>query len=196
MSKIETNTIDTISGSATMQVGSTNTSTINIGVSGDTVNIPAGVTIANAGTATGFAANTPSFYAISNGNVSCAHDTDVQLTFGNEIWDTDSAFASNTFTTPTGGAGKYFFISQVKLSDLDDGKMCQLMIRYNDSGQDYSKIRYYSSGSNQDWTTLVTMTKVMAEGDTAKVYLYHDNGTTLTSNSGYNTFLGYKLIGV
>jgi hypothetical protein len=40
------------------------------------------------------------------------------------------------------------------------------------------------------------MTKVMAEGDTAKVYLYHDNGTTLTSNSGYNTFLGYKLIGV
>jgi len=74
--------------------------------------------------------------------------------------------------------------------------MCQLMIRYNGSGQDYSKIRYYSSGSNQDWTTLVTMTKVMAEGDTAKVYLYHDNGTTLTSNSGYNTFLGYKLIGV
>jgi hypothetical protein len=37
-----------------MQIGSTNTSTINIGVSGDTVNIPSGVTIANAGTATGF----------------------------------------------------------------------------------------------------------------------------------------------
>ena len=54
MSKIETNTIDTISGSATMQIGSTNTSTINIGVSGDTVNIPSGVTLANAGTATGF----------------------------------------------------------------------------------------------------------------------------------------------
>jgi len=54
MSKIETNTIDTISGSATMQVGSTNTSTINLGVSGDTVNIPSGVTLANAGTATGF----------------------------------------------------------------------------------------------------------------------------------------------
>jgi hypothetical protein len=38
-----------------MQIGSTNTSTINIGVSGDTINIPSGVTIANAGTATGFA---------------------------------------------------------------------------------------------------------------------------------------------
>tara|TARA_R100001460_G_scaffold81096_1_gene122015 strand:- start:171 stop:809 length:639 start_codon:yes stop_codon:yes gene_type:complete len=37
-----------------MQIGSTNTTTINLGVSGDTVNIPSGVTIANAGTATGF----------------------------------------------------------------------------------------------------------------------------------------------
>lgn len=54
MSKVETNTIDTVSGSSTMQIGSTNTATINLGVSGDTVNIPSGVTLANAGTATGF----------------------------------------------------------------------------------------------------------------------------------------------
>ena len=60
MSKVETNTIDTISGSNTMQIGSTNTSTINIGASGDTVNIPSGVTFANAGTATGFGGITQS----------------------------------------------------------------------------------------------------------------------------------------
>ena len=54
MSKVQVDTIDTRSGTSTMQIGSTNTSTINIGVSGDTVNIPSGVTIANAGTATGF----------------------------------------------------------------------------------------------------------------------------------------------
>jgi len=54
MSKVETNTIDTVSGSSTMQIGSTNTTTINLGVSGDTINVPAGVTLANAGTATGF----------------------------------------------------------------------------------------------------------------------------------------------
>ena len=54
MSKVETITIDTPSGSNTMQIGSTNTATINLGVSGDTINVPAGVTLANAGTATGF----------------------------------------------------------------------------------------------------------------------------------------------
>ena len=56
MSKVETITIDTPSGSNTMQIGSTNTATINLGVSGDTINVPAGVTLANAGTATGFPA--------------------------------------------------------------------------------------------------------------------------------------------
>jgi len=45
LSKIQVDTIDTRSGTATMQIGSTNTSTINIGVSGDTVNIPSNVTL-------------------------------------------------------------------------------------------------------------------------------------------------------
>ena len=54
MSKLETKTIDTVSGTSTLQVGSTNTSTITLGVSGDTINVPSGVTIANSGTATGF----------------------------------------------------------------------------------------------------------------------------------------------
>ena len=55
MSKIQVDTIDTRSGTSTMQIGSTNTTTITLGVSGDTINVPSGVTIANAGTATGFA---------------------------------------------------------------------------------------------------------------------------------------------
>jgi len=67
LSKIQVDTIDTRSGTSTMQIGSTNTSTINLGVSGDTVNIPSGVTIANAGTATGFGGdNTPYFYAYND----------------------------------------------------------------------------------------------------------------------------------
>ena len=54
MSKVETNTIDTVSGSSALQIGDGNTATIGLGKSGDTINIPAGATIANAGTATGF----------------------------------------------------------------------------------------------------------------------------------------------
>ena len=64
MSKIQVDTIDTRSGTSTMQIGSTNTSTINLGVSGDTVNIPSGVTVANAGTATGLGINEPYWSAM------------------------------------------------------------------------------------------------------------------------------------
>ena len=77
MSKVQVDTIDTRSGTSTMQIGSTNTSTINIGVSGDTVNIPSGVTIANAGTATGFgtAANTPAFQCWEESNQTVSNNT-------------------------------------------------------------------------------------------------------------------------
>jgi hypothetical protein len=67
MSKLETNTIDTVSGTSTLQVGSTNTSTITLGVSGDTVNVPSGVTINNNGTQTGFGGvMTPAFFSLSD----------------------------------------------------------------------------------------------------------------------------------
>ena len=121
MSKIETNTIDTISGSATMQVGSTNTSTINIGASGDTVNIPAGVTIANAGTATGFGeANTPAFSVQLgfNQSQSVSENTITKVQLDDEYFDTDNAFDASTnyrFTVPSGKAGKYFFTWSIYL---------------------------------------------------------------------------------
>jgi len=55
MSKIEVNTIDSQCGSA-LQIGCTNTATIGLGKSGDTITVPCGATIVNSGTATGFGA--------------------------------------------------------------------------------------------------------------------------------------------
>lgn len=112
MSKLETNTIDTVSGTSTLQVGSTNTSTITLGVSGDTINVPSGVTIANSGTATGFGgAMTPAFFAYlgGSGGQSVSTDTVTKVTINAEVFDTDNAFDSSSnyrFTPQT--AGKYF----------------------------------------------------------------------------------------
>ena len=47
MSKLETNTIDTVSGTSTLQIGSTNTGTITLGASGDTVTLPSNLTEVN-----------------------------------------------------------------------------------------------------------------------------------------------------
>ena len=115
MSKLETNTIDTVSGTSTLQVGSTNTSTITLGVSGDTINVPSGVTIANSGTATGFAANTPAFKAYYNGSQTIGNNSSTKITvYGTEEYDTDNCYDNSTnyrFTPTT--AGKYFVYGNI-----------------------------------------------------------------------------------
>ena len=116
MSKLETNTIDTVSGTSTLQVGSTNTSTITLGVSGDTINVPSGVTINNNGTQTGFGGtNTPAFHAhLSSSQTNLSDGTDTKVACNSETYDTDNCYdnSSNYRFTPT-TAGKYFVYAQV-----------------------------------------------------------------------------------
>jgi hypothetical protein len=51
--------------------------------------------------------NTPSFRVRLSGAQTVADATVTKITYDTEDWDTDSAFASNKFTVPSGGAGKY-----------------------------------------------------------------------------------------
>jgi len=90
MSKLETNTIDTVSGTSTLQVGSTNTSTITLGASGDTINVPSGATFninGTAGTGVGVAGITSSADGTaitidSSENVSMAQNVGFNSGFG------------------------------------------------------------------------------------------------------------------
>ena len=115
MSKIQVDTIDTRSGTSTMQIGSTNTSTITLGVSGDTINVPSGVTIANAGTATGFGGTmTPAFQAKISTNQSISNESLTKVAANTELFDTDNAYDNSSnyrFTPQT--AGKYIIYSSV-----------------------------------------------------------------------------------
>jgi len=114
MSKLETNTIDTVSGTNTLQVGDGNVATINLGKSGDTINIPSGATITNSGTANGFGgANTPAFLAKYGAVVSgISEASNVKLTgFNTELYDTNNTFSSNRFTP--GVAGRYYIYGAI-----------------------------------------------------------------------------------
>jgi len=138
MSKLETNTIDTVSGTSTLQVGSTNTTTITLGVSGDTINVPSGVTIANSGTATGFGgANTPAVSAYSNANQTVTDNVSTKVAFNAELYDTDSAFDTSTyrFTVPSGKAGKYFIYSSVYMYGNNNDERLRILDIYLNGGQ-------------------------------------------------------------
>jgi len=113
MSKLETNTIDTVSGTNTLQVGDGNVATINLGKSGDTINVPSGVTIANSGTATGFAANTPAFHAYLSSTVEVGNNVSTKLAANTEIFDTDSNYNNSTYRFQPQTAGKYFIYGMI-----------------------------------------------------------------------------------
>ena len=174
MSKLETNTIDTISGTSTLQVGSTNTSTITLGVSGDTINVPSGVTIANSGTATGFGLAECSFRAYQGSQQNVPNATSTQITLDTEDWDTDNAFASNTFTCPSDKAGKYIVVGAVR-ADTSWASTDQFNVMIyrngasNTGGMSSSSIRA-GIGNSGISVSIIDM----AAGDTLKLYLYHN----------------------
>ena len=96
MSKIETNTIDTVSGTTNLTIGSTNSSTI---------------TMPN-GKLTGHMY--PAFLAKLSANTTIANDSYVKIACNTEVFDTDGNYdnSSNYRFTPT-TAGKYYVFGSV-----------------------------------------------------------------------------------
>ena len=195
MSKVETNTIDTVSGSNTMQIGSTNTATINLGVSGDTINVPAGVTIANAGTATGFGqSNTPSFRANPASGTTVANDTATKIAYTTEVYDTDSAYdASNSkFVVPSGKAGRYFFVAALEYNITSATTSARVQVRKNGS------IALNKAGYNSYYdNNLICGVLNLSVGDYIEVYGYQNSGGSTTTQTGTAAtfFAGFKVDG-
>jgi hypothetical protein len=88
MSKLETNTIDTISGSTNLTLGGTNATDITI---------PSGVTITNNGTQSGFGGTmTPAFEAYLSSDQSMTDATFTKIQCNTEILDSDGNYDNST----------------------------------------------------------------------------------------------------
>jgi hypothetical protein len=184
MSTLETNTIDNISGSSTLTIGSTNTSTI---------------TLKSGATLTNFPDNTPAFKAKSASSQAVTESANNLVVLGTEVFDTDSAFSSNRFTVPTGEGGKYFFSAGLGTNQaIDDNKTFILKLHKNGSEilDGFTKLR----GTSANIDPCITMTCILdlSASDYVELYFYTNNSNTNVEIQGdARTFLsGYKLIGV
>ena len=196
MSKVQVDTIDTRSGTSTMQIGSTNTSTINIGVSGDTVNIPSGVTIANAGTATGFGTdNTPAFFAYTPNSyqaISTGTWTSPNLT--NEAFDTANAFNTSDKKFTPQVAGKYFFYGNIG-SDGNWGTLARLRISKNDNSAGGDEVRNVNIITNSEGVHVSGMLTLNGSSDYVRMQVYHENGGNVNMiNKGFLNYFGGFLV--
>jgi len=174
MSKIETNTIDTISGTTNLTIGSTNSST---------------VTFEN-GAVTGHCY--PAFHVRKSGNQDIATATATTVTWETEDVDTDSAFASNTFTVPSGKAGKYFIYAMIRWNTDTDFQGMRLTVRKNGTNHfsNWGRHEYYE---NQYIGGVIDL----SASDTVDVQCRQTSGGTVAvsaSDSGtVSWFGGYRI---
>ncbi len=205
MSKLETNTIDTVSGTSTLQVGSTNTSTITLGVSGDTINVPSGVTINNNGTQTGFGGNmAPAFHAYLGANMEGLSDgATTRINCNTEIFDTNNAYdnSSNYRFTPQTSA-KYFVYGQVMVDSDATANLVDMDFEIRKNNSTIGKATMNFSNNNIRIATLNTQAVVSMNGssDYLDIYVYVNTGDSgnykiIADSTQQRTYFGaYKII--
>ena len=103
---------DTIQDTDGNNIINESSNTITIGASGDTITIPAGATITNSGTATGFGGTTAPYVGVyRNGDQNISDATHTKIQFNAEVVDSAGAFDSSTNYRYTPQTSGYYFIS-------------------------------------------------------------------------------------
>ena len=173
MSKIEVNTIDAVSGTSTLTLGSSNASTIALG-SGDVQS--------------NFLH--PAFWVIKNASQTIAGDTAVQLTYETEILDSDGAFASSTFTPQK--AGYYLIYAQARFNSNSDADQWKMMFYKNGA-----ELAIGSTVTRTQQTAqLTSLVQLNGSTDNIKFYVYHNlAGTDITvqNQSTYTFAQGFRI---
>tara|TARA_R100000664_G_scaffold33997_1_gene53247 strand:+ start:5245 stop:5772 length:528 start_codon:yes stop_codon:yes gene_type:complete len=174
MGTLKTTNIQSISGSGT----------VTLGTSGETFTVPNGVTVA------GGLTNTPMWYAKSAANqTGIATATATKLTYGTEVIDTDSAFATSKFTVPASKAGKYFIKGTITWSS-GAWTSQQILYIYKNGANAYAEYRYKDA---TDMGMEVTAVLDLAVSDYIEIYCYQPSGSSRDTWSSPYSFFGYKL---
>jgi hypothetical protein len=191
MSKLETNTIDNISGSSTLNIGDTNATSVTIDSGVSTFTIPNGV-------ATG--QNYPAFMVgLSANQTGITAASYTKVTFDEEDVDTDSAFASNKFTVPTGQAGKYFIHLDVQMnaeSGAGTATVGSARIYKNGSAAINGGVVDFRNTNGQKFNANVSAIMDLSAGDYLEGYaeLHTSSGNvTFVSSNRTTKFFGYRL---
>ena len=189
MSKLETNTIDTVSGTTTLTIGSTNTSTIDF-------SNPANVTLNAA------MKNQHAFFAADCSGISFASSSSTKMIYQTELFDLSSAYntTNGRFTAPE--AGYYYFFANWR-APVASGNNCRCDISFYKNGTAFGAINGMNQTNSNDYASYGTAVLNLVANDYIEVYGNQNGTTTVTTsnsnNAGVGTiggtgFMGYKII--
>ena len=145
-------------------------------------------------------ANTPAFFVKVGSNQSVSDDTYTTVAFDTEVYDTDSAFNTSTykFTVPSGKAGKYIFFAHITYSNagLAAGERNQIYFKVNDNFVDFAGDNAACTNGSADPSISFSSQQNLSAGDIVHVQVLQQSGGSLTLQSTWARFFGYRLIGV
>ena len=194
MSKIQVDTIDTRSGTSTMTIGSTNTTTIAL---------KSGATLTN------FPVTDVLFAATINNNQSLSHEVMTKLTFDTEIYDVGTCYDHSSnyrFTVPSGKGGYYHVGGKVCFEASANTKQMIAWLKFKKNGSDTdlggagtNQPDHYNNGSASGHRNIMTSTDFiinLSAGDYIEAFGQqgHDDSSASNARADYSLFWGYKLI--
>ena len=115
------------------------------------------------------------------------------VTWGTEVFDVGSNFASNTFTAPV--TGKYFFQAQVRIDTLDTASDYYYIALRTSNRSKYAIVDPNFSSDLNYYTMSISSVMDMDANDTCDIGVVQNNGTAshLEGSAGYSNFCGYLL---
>ena len=206
MSKLETNTIDNISGSSTLTIGDSNASTISIpknitlGASGTTITVPSGATITNSGTANNFGgANTPYFQVNKTSDQTINNATTTKVTSFAVVTESSSGvfdLVNNKFTATV--AGRYLFTTKTGFYDGDNNLKRTTVYIYK-NGSSYRTTDFFmANGGIRNSTVCDNWVENVSVNDYFEIYALMnttDTNTCIVDGTQSRTnFSGFKLV--
>ena len=221
MSKLETNTVDSISGTSTLTLGGSNASVVSagtevrsnklspatgtalqIGDSGDTITIPSGATIVNSGTQTGFGGtNTPFTTVRRSDDQTLSHGSETKILFDAVINESSSNIfdlTNDKFTVAT--AGTYLILPQLRFYDPEN-RLTRAQCNIRKNGSPIKSFMYfdygYSSSNSREISLGSGFLETLSASDYVDMYAYaatDDSGDLVAESDYLGTTLGVMKI--
>jgi len=175
--------MSTLKVSTISPLGTDATKTITIGSAGDVV--------------AGAGSNTPSFSAKLSSDQSIGNASYTKLSFATEQWDSDSKYdaSTNYRFTPT-IAGKYHIDLTIMYLNLNNtNHRIQLAIYKN--GSFYAMVGDLAAmtDSSGDPSLHIGIDLELDADDYVEAYTYQNTGGSVSVESDYSFFSGYRIIG-
>ncbi len=173
----------------------------NLGSTGSTITIPSGSTIVNSGTATGFGANTPAFSVKLTSTQTISNSSETKVAHNSTLLDTNSGWDSSNYKYVFPTTGYYLVTHSLRYVSTTAPRLVSWVRRNGSGNENLNSVETNPNNSASAPTTGGSFIFSFTAGDYIEHYTFQNSGSSkdleVSTNPHLICFLqATKLIGV